>query len=112
MNIAAEMQSRIDNCKLISVQHLQIVGREDLKHIKSGEEQKRKFYRALCVLKSTANIELIQRLDIPSGFLVQQQTPLRVVHRRPLLIRPRQIFSLKGFICKGSGIFIMCFQMI
>lgn len=101
LSIAGEIQSRIDNTKLISVQDLQMVTREELKYLKMGEEQKKKFYRALCVLKTPANVELIKRLDIPNGFLVQQQTPLRVVHRRPLLTRPRQIFSLKGFITKG-----------
>lgn len=73
-------------------------------HIKTGEEQKRKFYRALCVLDVPVTVDIIQKLQIPDGFLVQQQTPLRVLHRRPLLTRPRQIYSVKGFLHRGKHI--------
>lgn len=76
--------------------------REELVHIKTGEEQKKKIYQALCVLDTPATADIIRKLDIPNGFLVQQQTPLRVLHRRPLLTRPRQIFSVKGKIFKGN----------
>lgn len=70
-------------------------------HIKTGEEQKRKFYRALCILNEPATLEIMQKLNIPDGFLIQQQTPLRVLHRRPLLPRPRQIYSVKAYLHKG-----------
>lgn len=100
---AANIESQIDESKLVSVQHLQIVKREDLVHIKSGEEEKRKFYRAHCVLQEPATVEIMQKLDIPDGFLIQQKTPLRVLHRRPLLTRPRQIYSVKGYLGKGSA---------
>lgn len=76
--------------------------REELVHIKHGEEQKRKFYRALCVLNAPVTVDIMQKLQIPDGFLVQQQTPLRVLHRRPLLTRPRQIYSVKGYVHKGE----------
>lgn len=76
--------------------------RDELVHIKTGEENKRKFYRALCILKEPATVETMQKLDIPNGFIVQQPTPLRVLHRRPLLTRPRQIHSVKGYVQKGN----------
>lgn len=76
--------------------------REELVNIKAGEEEKQKFYRALCVLKTSVTAEHIKMLNIPNGFLVQQKTPLRVLHRRPLLTRPRQIFSVKAYACKGK----------
>lgn len=75
--------------------------REDLAHIKTGEEEKKKFYRALCVLETPATIDIIRKLDISNSFTVQQKTPLRVLHRRPLLTRPREIYSVKGFIYRG-----------
>lgn len=104
--VAKEMQSRVENSKQISVQHLQVVKREDLVHIKTGEEQKKKLYRALCVLKVPVTLEIIQKLDISTAFMIQQQTPLRVLHRRPLLNRQREIFSVKGYMLKGDNIFI------
>lgn len=100
--VAKEMQSRVDDSKQVSIQHLQLVKREELVHIKTGEEQKKKLYRALCVLKTPATAETLQKLDIPSAFMIQQQTPLRVLHRRPLLTRPREIFNVKGYILKGK----------
>lgn len=99
---AAKMELNIDQSKLVSVQHLQITKRDDLVHIKSGEEEKRKFYRAHCVLQQPATANIMQKLDIPDGFLIQQKTPLRVLHRRPLLTRPRQIYSVKGYLEKGK----------
>lgn len=71
-------------------------------HIKMGEEKKQKVYRALCILKEPATIEIMKKLDIPSGFLLQQMTPLRVLHRRPFLTRPRQIYSLKAYVHPGE----------
>lgn len=78
--------------------------RDDLVHIKEGEEQKKKLYRALCILKEPVTREIINKLNIPDGFLVQQKTPLRVLHRRPLLTRPRQIYSVKAYVSKGITI--------
>lgn len=100
-NVAAEMESKIDNTNHVSIQHLQLVKREDLVHIKAGEEHKKKNYRALCVLKTPVTMEILRKLNNPTSFFVYQKTPLRVLHRRPLLIRPREIFSVKGTIYKG-----------
>lgn len=74
-------------------------------HIKHGEELKRKFYRALCVLEVPATVEILTKLQIPDGFLIQQKTPLRVLHRRPLLTRPRQIYSVNCHLHKGKDFF-------
>lgn len=102
IDVAREMQSRVDNSKQVSIQHLQLVKREELVHIKSGEEHKKKLYRALCVLKTPVTSETMQKLDISAGFMIQQQTPLRVLHRRPLLTRPKEIFNVKGYVLKGD----------
>lgn len=101
IDVAANMESRIDRTKYVSVQHLQIVERGDLANIKTGEEQKKKMYRALCVLKYPVSTKILQKLDISKSFVVQQKTPLRVLHRRTLLVRPREIFSVQGFMVKG-----------
>lgn len=99
---AAKIELQIDGSEIVSVHHLQVVNRDDLVHIKAGEEHKRKFYRALCILQEPASVETMKSLDIPDGFLVQQKTPLRVLHRRPLLTRPRHVFSVKGYVQKGN----------
>lgn len=110
IDVAREMQSRVDNSKQVSIQHLQLVKREELVHIKTGEEQKKKLYRALCVLKNPVTPNTMEKLDISSGFMIHQQTPLRVLHRRPLLNRPREIFNVKGYILKGNKNIYSSFQ--
>lgn len=102
MKTAAEMELAVAKSEKVAIQNLQIVSRDDLKHIKTGEESKKKTYRALCVLKEPVTLEIIQKLNIPEGFLVEQLTPLRVLHRRPLLKRPRMVYSLKAFIDKSK----------
>lgn len=79
-----------------------LILRDELVHIKTGEEKKQKIYRALCILKEPATVEIMKKLDIPDGFLIQQMTPLRVLHRRPFLTRPRQIYSLKAYVHEGE----------
>jgi len=76
--------------------------REDLHYIKSGEEDKKKIYRALCTLSSDVTVEVLDRLTIDEPFDIQQWTPLRVLHRRTLMQRPRTIHSVKAQAIKGK----------
>ncbi|XP_013101337.2 putative tRNA pseudouridine synthase Pus10 [Stomoxys calcitrans] len=95
---AYRMECEIDKSLKLSVRNLQMVNREELVHIKSGEEQKKKYYRALCKLRDPATIDLLRKLDLPEGFEIQQKTPIRVLHRRPLHTRPRTIFKMKAWV--------------
>lgn len=81
---------------------LQLVDREELTHIKHGEENKRKFYRALCVLEKPVTLEVLKALNIDEPFVIDQWTPLRVLHRRPLLSRPRTVHSVKASACRTN----------
>lgn len=99
---ANRMEKEIDKSLKLSVRNLQMVKREELVHIKSGEEQKKKFYRALCVLQQPATAEILKKLNIPEGFEIQQKTPIRVLHRRPLHTRPRMIYELKARVQKEN----------
>lgn len=76
--------------------------RDDLHHIKSGEEDKKKIYRALCTIGSDVTVDILEKLNIEKEFVIQQWTPLRVLHRRTLLRRPRSIFSVKAHAVKGE----------
>ncbi|KAH8412865.1 hypothetical protein KR009_006352 [Drosophila setifemur] len=93
---AHQMEQAVDKSGKVSIVDLQVVAREELSHIKTGEEQKRKFYRALCVLKEPVTVEILEKLQIPDSFDIQQKTPIRVLHRRPLHTRPRTIYSVKA----------------
>ncbi|XP_058461581.1 putative tRNA pseudouridine synthase Pus10 [Malaya genurostris] len=96
-SVALEMEKAIAKSKQISVKDLQLVAREELVHIKQGEENKQKFYRALCVLETAVTAEVLNALNIEEPFVIDQWTPLRVLHRRPLLSRPRTIYKVKAF---------------
>lgn len=74
-----------------------------MKNIKTGEEDKKKIYRALCIVKDPVTVEVMERLNMPEGFTIDQLTPLRVLHRRPLLKRPRRIFSVTAHVHKGNS---------
>lgn len=96
LDVAVKMESTINSDKLnrVTVSDLQVVKREELVHIKTGEENKKKIYRALCKIDCPITADVLQKLDLPDGFEIQQWTPLRVLHRRTLLCRPRKIFSV------------------
>lgn len=99
---AHRMECDIDKSLKLSVRNIQMVKREELVHIKSGEEQKKKYYRALCKLRSPATLDILQKLHLPNGFEIQQKTPIRVLHRRPLHTRPRTVFKMKAWVNKQN----------
>lgn len=76
--------------------------REELVHIKQGEENKRKIYRALCVINQPVTVDLLKKLNISEEFTINQITPIRVLHRRPWRNRQRKIFKVKATINKGE----------
>ncbi|XP_021482269.1 tRNA pseudouridine synthase Pus10 isoform X2 [Meriones unguiculatus] len=91
-----ELQQKINKSSdKIQVRDLQLVTREAIGHMKEGEEEKTKTYSALIWTNKA-----IQKKDI--GFLndlkdlnIDQKTPLRVLHRRPLAVRKRAIHSME-----------------
>lgn len=99
---AAEMERAIEKSGQVSISHLQIVKREEINELKSGEEMKKKTYRALCLLKESATVDIMKKLNISEPFTIHQATPLRVLHRRPLSVRDRTIYSVQAFVKQGK----------
>lgn len=109
-DIADRIENLVSESKLVSIKDLQIVSREDTKHIKFGEEHKKKVYRALCcTAESVVSQEVIDKINaIDKEFVIEQPTPIRVLHRRPLLKRPRTIYSVKARLIKDQpSVFIL-----
>ncbi|XP_059046794.1 putative tRNA pseudouridine synthase Pus10 [Achroia grisella] len=99
----------------VIVHQLVHVSREELSELKKGEETKCKTYEALCIklghseyehdktsadpvtvtAQDIANINSYTNTDEP-GVRVRltQRTPIRVLHRRPLLTRARELYEL------------------
>ncbi|RVE52244.1 hypothetical protein evm_003163 [Chilo suppressalis] len=106
----------ISKSGLVIVKLMVPVTKEDLTDLKKAEETKRKTYEALCIKLAhseyetdldpsapvTVTDEDIRRLNTfrntpaqhPARIVFTQRTPIRVLHRRPLLVRTRCIYEL------------------
>ncbi|EPY76104.1 hypothetical protein CB1_001505006 [Camelus ferus] len=91
-----ELQQKINNSSnKIQVRDLQIVTREAIGHMKEGEEEKTKTYSALIWTNKAIQRKDIEFLDDIKDLKIDQKTPLRVLHRRPLAVRTRIIHSME-----------------
>ncbi|KAJ2486108.1 hypothetical protein EV174_001335, partial [Coemansia sp. RSA 2320] len=81
----------------VQVRRLQMIRPEDTSIIKEGEEHKTKQYCALVWMSSSLSEDAIARInDIgKAGILLQQKTPIRVLHRRAPLARAKRLLSLE-----------------
>ncbi|XP_063157164.1 tRNA pseudouridine synthase Pus10 isoform X1 [Candoia aspera] len=92
-----ELQQRINNSSdKVQVRDLQLVNREAIVHMKEGEEEKTKTYSALIWTEKVIQNEDITFLDSMKELKLDQKTPLRVLHRRPLAVRIRVIHSMQS----------------
>ncbi|XP_033823880.1 putative tRNA pseudouridine synthase Pus10 [Periophthalmus magnuspinnatus] len=85
-----------DSSDKIRVRDLQIVSREAMGRMKEGEEEKTKSYRALVWTEKPIEKEDISFLNDIKELTLDQKTPLRVLHRRALAVRPRVIHSMSS----------------
>lgn len=99
----------------VFVRDLQIVSKEDLVYIKMGEQSKTKTYTCYCITELVKGESLdvfkdkLEGLSKINNLIVEQKTPIRVLHRRSLAIRPRTVFWLKANFhqVKGDKVFFM-----
>ncbi|CBN75013.1 conserved unknown protein [Ectocarpus siliculosus] len=84
----------------VAVSRLQVSGPGELpSDVQAVGEGKRKHYRCVVwVSRPVGKEELVKALceDAPEELVVQQATPIRVLHRRTLLDRPRSIFGMRA----------------
>lgn len=102
-----EEMKRIENeinetTKLISVNKLQMITKEDTLLLKEGEEQKRKSYSALCIVGKALTENDINKLNNLTDITLNQDTPIRVLHRRTLATRERILHSMKAQIVNDN----------
>lgn len=77
--------------------------RDELVHIKSGEETKSKDYEALCVCKVPVTQDMMDLINKTAPVQLKQKTPIRVLHRRPLAVRDRTIHSMRAELIPGMN---------
>ncbi|KAK2720039.1 tRNA pseudouridine synthase Pus10-like [Artemia franciscana] len=85
----------INNSSLVKVRDLQIISKNEIKNLKEGEEEKKKTYKALCITKQVPAPEAIMKIQNSERLVLEQKTPIRVLHRRPLAIRKRAVENIK-----------------
>ncbi|NXT59961.1 PUS10 synthase, partial [Chaetops frenatus] len=85
-----------DSSDKIQVRDLQLVTRSAIGRMKEGEEEKTKTYSALIWTDKAIQREDIAFLDDIKELKLDQKTPLRVLHRRPLAMRCRLIHTMKS----------------
>ena len=81
---------------LVTVKDLQWVKRSEVNEMRNEESEKKKSYSALCCASRPVSQEELDEFNSKfKPFTIDQKTPLRVLHRRPLATRKRTIESLK-----------------
>jgi len=80
----------------IAVRDLQVVSKDETSILKQGEEDKQKRYVAVCWSRDDITDDQIAELAAIKDLTLQQKTPIRVLHRRPLATRERTIHNLSA----------------
>ncbi|RZF34963.1 hypothetical protein LSTR_LSTR010055 [Laodelphax striatellus] len=77
----------------VAIRDLQLVSKSSLELLKKGENAKTKEYCALCIVHGPlpANLAALNSL---APVTLSQRTPVRVLHRRPVALRPRTIHRM------------------
>ncbi|XP_015783433.1 putative tRNA pseudouridine synthase Pus10 [Tetranychus urticae] len=93
-----EIEQEINtNCTEIKVRDLQLTVKEEVKvQLKLGETDKTKRYRALCCINRPLTEMDFQKFQSIKDLTINQKTPIRVLHRRSLLNRPRVIHRISA----------------
>jgi len=79
----------------VAVNDLQTVSKADLEIMKKGEEEKSKRYSAKLWCPEKITDEQLIRLNSLKTLELNQRTPIRVLHRRPLATRVRQVYEFE-----------------
>ena len=79
----------------MEVRDLQYISRDKTKLIRDGQADKTKCYTALCYCYSKIEQSDIEKLNALNEVEVFQKTPIRVLHRRTVMTRPRIVSEIK-----------------
>ncbi|KAJ1968383.1 hypothetical protein IWQ62_001284 [Dispira parvispora] len=91
-----EVENQIGTKQGVQAHRLTLIDPEATRMIKEGEEHKTKSYVCLVWCQNTLSPQTLGKLaDYKEGLVVQQRCPIRVLHRRANLVRPKQIHRLE-----------------
>ena len=91
----AEVETQVNETTLVQIRDLQTIEKEECNRLKEGEEHKKKTYRCVVCVSEELNEEKVKILDSlkEKQLQLQQETPIRVLHRRTLSTRPKMIYK-------------------
>ena len=93
----AALQAKINSSTdLVEVKQLQVMTKSAAAFLKEGEEEKKKEYSALVWAPEELTQEMLDSLGEMKDTVIQQKTPIRVLHRRSLATRARTIHTMRG----------------
>ena len=96
--ILSEVEQTINDTSLglIRIRNLKWIDKGRTTAIKQGEENKVKYYSALVVTTKHFAADQLCFLNDTKELEISQKTPIRVLHRRPLIARQKTIHSMKA----------------
>jgi tRNA pseudouridine synthase 10 len=91
-----EMRDKINaSTNLMKVHDLQAIEKKDCNIIQQGEETKKKHYRCVVWTSRGVTEEEAAKLNRSEEFVIDQRTPIRVLHRRSSAVRKKTIHSMQ-----------------
>ena len=81
--------------QLVEVRGLRLVGKREFEAMKAEVESKRKRYRCVVWVGRAVTGEEVRRLGEVRELVVQQKTPIRVLHRRTALVRAKVVHEVE-----------------
>lgn len=91
------IQNEINKNTDIYVSDLFRVSASQAEKLNNGDDEKRKQYSALCYSTVPVTKEMLKRLEESAPVTIQQDTVIRVLKRRPLHTRPRDVYKIRAF---------------
>eukprot|EP01100_Stratorugosa_tubuloviscum_P000620 TRINITY_DN1135_c0_g1_i4.p1 TRINITY_DN1135_c0_g1~~TRINITY_DN1135_c0_g1_i4.p1 ORF type:complete len:492 (+),score=138.83 TRINITY_DN1135_c0_g1_i4:121-1596(+) len=89
-----EMQAKINQNKNVIITDLQMSSKNDMSILKKGAEYHKKVYSCIVWTEKELNENQIEKINSMKEFVIDQGTPLRVLHRRAVGIRKKMIHDL------------------
>ena len=85
-----------DRTGVVAGINLRVVGADALKQLREGETDKRKCYTAVVWMSEPMDAERAAALAAKRDITVHQATPVRVLHRRSPMVRPKLVHSMRA----------------
>ncbi|KAJ1933067.1 hypothetical protein EC988_009242, partial [Linderina pennispora] len=103
VDIAKVEQQLVAASSPVQVRRLQIIKADDTSIIKEGQDSKTKLYCALVWFAKPLSSEKIDEINGrgKQEIVLQQKTPIRVLHRRAPLTRPKKLLALEVIPLEG-----------